>query len=146
MAARDQSVAQLDIVENLAVESHADVAVRALHRLLAGRDVDDAQPCVAKTDIAVEVNAVLVRAAMIKRRNHALEQMLLLERGIWNTEEAGYPTHLRTLYVLSSSTGPRDDLRRQPDRDKLNQQLGLPDSTQFVENMHDQPLTLFPVE
>jgi hypothetical protein len=65
----------------------------------------------AKTDVAVEVNAVLVRAAMIKRRNHTFEQLSALERGIRNTEETGYPTHLRTLYVLSSSPNPRYDLR-----------------------------------
>ena len=105
MTALDHRLAQFDVVEDFAVEGDADVAICTQHRLLAGRDVDDAQPCVAETRVTVEMDAVFVRTAMIQRANHPREHHLVLEAR-WSTVEAGNATHLRTAFRPDEVTSP----------------------------------------
>ena len=50
MPAGDQLVAQLQVIEDFAVERNNYGAVRIGHRLLARRKVDDRKPCMAKPD------------------------------------------------------------------------------------------------
>ena len=55
VAAGDQLGAQLDVVEDLAVEGDPDGAVLVAHRLLAAVEIDDAEARVRETDVAVDV-------------------------------------------------------------------------------------------
>jgi hypothetical protein len=57
---------RLEVVD-LAVEHDDDRAVFVEQRLLAGRDVDDGQAAVAEPDAGLDVQAALVRAAMVLR-------------------------------------------------------------------------------
>ena len=62
---------QLLEVVDLAVEDDDDGAVLVVQRLLAGREVDDRQAAVAEADARREVQAALVRAAVVLALVHA---------------------------------------------------------------------------
>jgi hypothetical protein len=55
------------VVVDLAVEDDDHRAVFVEQRLLAGGDVDDRQPPVAEADAGLDVQAALVRAAVVLR-------------------------------------------------------------------------------
>ena len=67
VAAGDQLGAQLDVVEDLAVEGDPNGAVLVAHRLPAAVEIDDAEARVGEADVAVDESAVAVRTAMRQR-------------------------------------------------------------------------------
>ena len=56
--------AQLEEIVDLAVERHPDRAVLVAHRLPAAGQVDDAEPALAEADVALDVEPLVVGAAM----------------------------------------------------------------------------------
>ena len=56
--------AQLEEIVDLAVERHPDRAVLVAHRLPAAGQVDDAEPALAEGDVALDVEPLVVGAAM----------------------------------------------------------------------------------
>ena len=68
-----QDLAQLDVIENLAVERDPDGPVLVGHGLSAAGEVDDAQAGVAQTDptVGIEVDAAVIRTAVAQGRQHA---------------------------------------------------------------------------
>ena len=72
---------ELLIVVDFPVENHADALVFVVKRLLAGGQVDDGEPAMAKTDLAIGMNAHLVGTAMRDGIGHRTEQRLRLGRG-----------------------------------------------------------------
>ena len=69
-AARAQFLAQLEVVENLAVEDDPGPLAIIRHRLLPARDVDDGQPRVRQAGPLVAVHAELIRTAVPKGVRH----------------------------------------------------------------------------
>jgi hypothetical protein len=92
-AARHQRLAQLDVVEDLAVEGHPQRAVRRGERLLAAREVDDRQPPVAERDAPFQVHAALVGAAVAHGLDHALQHRARGERALCQSKIAGDAAH-----------------------------------------------------
>jgi hypothetical protein len=76
MATRDHFVAQLDVIEDFAVEGDVDRAVGIGHRLLAAFQIDDGKPRMGQPDIVGGKEALRVRPAMGDGTDHALQQRL----------------------------------------------------------------------
>ena len=81
IAARAKSVSQrlqfrhqFLIIVDFAVEHHDDALVFVVERLLAGGQVDDRQPAMAKPDARFEVHPAFIRPPMKKGLVHALEE------------------------------------------------------------------------
>ena len=73
-AARDQLVAQLDVVEDLAVEGDRRSPSSLGHRLLAIAEVDDRQARMAEPGRRRGEDALLIRAAMRDGGHHPLKE------------------------------------------------------------------------
>ena len=73
-------LAQLVVVEDLAVVDHHGVAVGALHRLPARRDVEDREPRRDEPGAAAGGDAVAVGAAVADRARHAAQRRLVDRR------------------------------------------------------------------
>ena len=71
MAAAQQVAPQLAEVVDLAVEDDDDRAVLVVDRLVAGLEVDDAQPLDAEPHLALHVQAARIRPAVLEGRAHA---------------------------------------------------------------------------
>ena len=74
VARADQGLAQLAVVVDLAVEDDDDRPVLVGDRLVAGREVDDAQPLDAETRAVADEVSARVGAAVLDHGAHALEQ------------------------------------------------------------------------
>ena len=72
-----QAGAQLAVVVDLAVEDDRDGSILVEDRLIAGRQVDDAQTLDPKPYAGVDVKASRVWAAVLERITHALEHRTL---------------------------------------------------------------------
>lgn len=70
-----QFVPQLPIIEYLAVADEEYAAVLVRQRLVAGRQVDDAQPAEAEPDAVIEKLAAIVRTPMRKRPCHGFDHV-----------------------------------------------------------------------
>src|SRR5439155_1656953 len=66
---------QLRVVVDLAVVADAHLAVRRLHRLLAARQVDDAQPPVRECHGSALVESLLVRTPMAQDFGHPMQAL-----------------------------------------------------------------------
>src|SRR4029079_9420197 len=73
VAERLQLGAQLEVVEDLAVERHPQRLVFVAERLLPGREVDDREARVGETGPRVAVDTELIRAAVVQRPGHGAE-------------------------------------------------------------------------
>ena len=71
MAPLFQFPAQLDVVEDLAVEHGPDLSILVVDRLVAAGEVDDAQSGVGQADGRVAVESVAVGAPMPQLLGHA---------------------------------------------------------------------------
>ena len=90
-----QDLAQLDVIENLAVERDPDGPVLVGHGLSAAFEINDAQAGVAQADptIGVEVDAAAIRTAMAQGRQHAA-YIRLADPGLRRErDEAGNTAH-----------------------------------------------------
>ena len=70
-AARDQLLAQLDVIEYFAIERDPQPSIGGRERLTAAREVDDRQAPVPERGAAVVIDAAIVRPAMAHRLDHA---------------------------------------------------------------------------
>ena len=104
VSAGDEIGAQLEVVEDLAVEGDPDGAVLVAHRLAAAVDVDDAEARVRQADVAVDVESVAVRPAMRDRPDHAREQATALIGRNRQAVVSGYSTHVVSSRALRSLT------------------------------------------
>lgn len=91
-----ESGPQFAIVVHLAVEDQRDTGLLVHHRLVAVRDVDDAQPLEAESDRPCDMQPVLIRSAMHEAVGHRLEQSGLLEGPTVGLENSRYATHRST--------------------------------------------------
>src|SRR6185436_8934342 len=92
-AARLQTLAQLQIVEDLTVEADPDGAIGIGHGLLTGGDIDDAEPRMAEPDALLGKKAEIVRAAMGNGANHAAQQRAWRAEEVRPSEIAGDAAH-----------------------------------------------------
>jgi hypothetical protein len=76
MAGSDQTAAQLGAVVDLAVADQLDVAGLVADRLVAGRQIDDAETPLAQRDPFVPVVAAAVRTAMRQGLGHGRHGVL----------------------------------------------------------------------
>src|SRR3989442_5216122 len=84
---------QLRVVVDLAVEADAHLAVRRLHRLLAARQVDDAQAPVRECHGAALVESLLVRTPMAQDFGHPMQALAGRSTSRIELEDAGDTTH-----------------------------------------------------
>ena len=70
MAAPFELLAELNVVEDLAVERDPDRFVVVRHRLRAAANVNNAEPGVRESGARLEVHSAGVRAAMMQHRHH----------------------------------------------------------------------------
>ena len=75
VAPRQELLAQLGILEQLAVEGDPDRSVLVGDRLPAPRQVDDRQPPGPQRQAGLDVNLLVIRAAMSDRRGHRQEPL-----------------------------------------------------------------------
>src|SRR5208282_1202501 len=73
MAARLERAAQRGMVIDFAVEGDPDRAILIAQRLLAGFEIDDAQPAHRQANVGVEMRSALVRPAMHDLPVHCIE-------------------------------------------------------------------------
>src|SRR6266576_4162161 len=71
---------QLRRIVDLAVAHHPDLAVRALERLIAGRELHDRQPACADARALVTDDAFAVRPAVAQCRGHPRERVGMAQR------------------------------------------------------------------
>ena len=76
-AERDELLAQVEVVVDLAVVRDRVATVGGVHRLLAVRDVDDRQPPVGQAARAARDDALTVRAAVLLAVVHPLQQRVV---------------------------------------------------------------------
>ena len=94
MPLRDQLGAQLDVVVDLAVQRRPDGAVLVGDRLVAGLEVDDAQPARADPHARLDVEAVGVGAAVCERVGHRVDGGRV-DRFVHRVmQDAGYAAHV----------------------------------------------------
>ena len=94
---------QFLVVVDLAVEDHDHRAVLVEQRLLAGGDVDDAQPPVAEAQPGLDVQAAFVGAAVGLRVVHALEHGVPHRALAAGVELAGDAAHVVQLRLVVRS-------------------------------------------
>ena len=73
IAALEELGAELDVVVELAVVGDPELPVRRAQRLVAALDVDDRQAPVAETDVAEDLGAAIVGAAVRQHVRHPVE-------------------------------------------------------------------------
>jgi hypothetical protein len=76
MAAREQVIAKLGEIVNLAIEHHPDAAVLIGKRLMTAGEIDDAEAPKTKTQTAVNENAFVIGTAMDDGVGHAANERL----------------------------------------------------------------------
>ncbi len=95
VAVGDQFVAQLDVVEDLAVEGDPQGAPLVGERLLPGGEVDDREPGVRQAGLAVAVEAELVGTAVTERAGHHRQLIELGRRRVGSSpHHAGDAAHI----------------------------------------------------
>ena len=71
---------QLRRIVDLAVAHHPDLAVRALERLIAGREIHDREPARAHARALVTDDALAVGTAVAQCRGHPRERVRMAQR------------------------------------------------------------------
>jgi len=77
VAAPSQPLAQLHVVEHLAVHDDPERAVLVSDGLLAGLQVDDAEPRRTEADLLIQKQAELVWPAVADRGQHLAQEALI---------------------------------------------------------------------
>ncbi len=96
VAARFELHSKLGEVVDLAVEDRPDRPVFVRQRLIAGRQVDDAEPAMPEADAVGGVVPVRVRAAVGEHRRHRPQQLTLDAVCGIEVESPGDAAHVRT--------------------------------------------------
>ena len=99
MTRRFEIAAQLGEVVDLAVEDDPDRAVLVVNRLMAGRQIDDAQPPHPERHAFFHPHALVVGAAMADDVAHPMHERAALigregRRRCGRFDEACYPAHI----------------------------------------------------
>ena len=63
MAERQELLAELEVIVDLAVEGDGEAAVFARHRLMPAADIDDRKAAMAETDLEAPVGRIVKRVA-----------------------------------------------------------------------------------
>src|SRR2546421_5117771 len=90
------------VVIDLAIENNPGCAILIVDRLLAAFHIDDRQPSHAQAHTLVEVEAVIIRAAMFYRLAHPGQKRLVHE-GAVILDDAYNATHKLTHAVTNTS-------------------------------------------
>ena len=98
--------AQLLKIVTLAVVDDANGAVLVCHRLMPARDIDDREPRVADADRTVDVHAVIVGPAVLKRVEHCRQDRRPHRCGTIIEENSGNAAHLITACRLTARRPP----------------------------------------
>src|SRR5438270_1027733 len=93
MTSPDQILAQLDIVEDFAVEADPNGAVGTRHGLCPTGEIDNAEPRMSKTRKCVFKYAVPIGPTMRDCADHALQQAACGHARFWPAEIARYAAH-----------------------------------------------------
>src|SRR5207244_13279167 len=80
VAPRGRLAPQLRRIVDLAVTHHPDLAVRALERLIAGREIHDREPARAHARALVTDDAFAVGPAVAQCSGHPRERVRMAER------------------------------------------------------------------
>src|SRR5262249_36953708 len=88
---RQQVAPKLLIVVNFPVEDDPDRAIFIAHRLMAGREVNDAEPSHPDPGAPIHINAVIVRPAMADPVTHRSDALFV--SGLLTQRESGYSAH-----------------------------------------------------
>lgn len=88
-----EAVAQLDVVEYLAIENHPDGAIFVVDRLVAALHVDDAQARMAEAHGAIQMEPRAVRTAMAKHCNHRMQLGAIRARPVHAAQYSGDAAH-----------------------------------------------------
>jgi hypothetical protein len=93
VAGGDELRAQLDVVEDLAVEDDPQSLVLVGHRLLAAGQIDDRQAGVGQPGARVAVGPELVGPAVVHRPQHPGQSRGLGSRAVAQRDQTGDATH-----------------------------------------------------
>ena len=104
--------AQLEEIVDLAVERHPDRAVLVAHRLPAAGQVDDAEPALAEADVALDVEPLVVGAAMREAGAKAIEDRLL-DRTPLQVQDPRNAAHRSPLEENSLNLGTHGKTRKE---------------------------------
>ena len=85
--------AQLDVVENFAIEDDPHRLILVVDRLVATRQVDDAQAGVRQADVVLAEKARAVRPAVVQLRDHPRQFAARRRSPIGIAQDAGYSAH-----------------------------------------------------
>jgi len=88
-----QSIPELAIVVNLAVEHDLERAVGAAHRLLSGLQIDDGEPPVRQTDARIRPYTRIIRTSMHECVVHGREHISIDGMMPVGEENASDATH-----------------------------------------------------
>jgi hypothetical protein len=102
--------AQLDVVEDLAVEHDREAARRVQHGLRAAAQVDDRQPAVAQRDRPVAPGALVVGAAVPQARDHP-GQGAVVDPSTGELENSSDAAHASCRPTALRPSSPRIDAR-----------------------------------
>ncbi len=91
VAARDQAGAQFLIIVDLAIEDDPHGTVLIRDGLVAGREIDNAQPAHADTAAAIDIHAFVVGTTMANLVAHGLDMGRL--GGLIETHKTGNTAH-----------------------------------------------------
>ena len=95
VAASDEIFAMVGVVIDLAVINDRASAVAVKHRLRSVGDIDDAQAPVAETDVAIDINAPVIRPAMMQNVAHRDQPLFInLSSGSWGIRYAVNTAHI----------------------------------------------------
>ena len=92
-AARDQLLAQLDVIEYFPIERDPQPSIGGGKWLAAAGEVDDREAPVAERGAVVVIDATIVRPAMAHRLDHAREHLARRERASCECKIAGDAAH-----------------------------------------------------
>jgi hypothetical protein len=103
MAAGDQIGAQFPVVVDFSVEDHPNRPVFVTHGLVAGTQIDDAEPAHADGATAFDMEPLVIGAAMADLVAHGLDEWVF--RFSIEQDEAGDSAHLgsKNLYWFECS-------------------------------------------
>src|SRR6266481_6951019 len=94
MAAPPQPSRQVGVIVAFTVVGDPHRAVVATHRLMTGRrQVDDRQSAMAKSDIAAQHMAAVIRPAMREQLSHPFEEARIRARPRIELEDSGDAAH-----------------------------------------------------
>src|SRR5262249_8490077 len=93
MSARLEFARELGVVVDLAVEDDCDGASLVVDRLVAGHEIDDAQPAVSQRHAFPEVGAVGIRPSVTQNVRHPAEKLTVHRMTRVGEREAGDSAH-----------------------------------------------------